>query len=941
MQDLLAQAAASDADRGILAYPLDYTTACRSMKYSELHRLAQRNGNILNRLNCFTKGSVVLLHFNDHLDNITWFWSVLYAGYIPAMSTPFAYNLEHRRKHLLHLYDLLDNPVCLTTKDLLDQFPEPPILTLRTVEDLDTMAITDLEGSGPSISSRSSDLAMLMLTSGSTGNAKLVQLTHGQVLASVAGKSAVLFLDTPSHLAFLNWIGLDHVGSLIETHLHAMFAVIDQVHVQAPDVIANPILFLELISRHSVVRTFAPNFFLAKLRLALEKQASAYNFNLKSLRYIVSGGEANVVETCSALSQLLTRYNAPRNTIVPGFGMTETCAGSIYSLDCPQYDLEHDHEFASLGYCVPGIQMRVSAMLDTEVEIKSGEPRDLKVTRAEAKPGEPGNLEVTGPIVFKGYYNNPLATAEAFTPDGWFKTGDIAVINIHGRLNLVGRTKEIISINGVKYLPHEIEAAIEEANIPGLTPSYCLTFSHRPRGPQDFQTEQCCVIYLPSYAPKDVEARMQALNAITKIVMLHTGARPYVLPLGESALQKTTLGKLSRTKTSIAFERGEYSIYEEVNDKIVLTYQKAHQAQPANATEQMLLEEVTQRLDLAEDEIGMESSIFDFGITSIELIGFKRHIEERLHLETEIPMITILTHATLRSLGQALRSFGANAPSEYNPVVTLQSEGDQTPLWLVHPGIGEILVFLNLAKFLNDRPVHTLRARGFNPGESYFQDIPEIITTYHAAIKEKQPVGPYAIAGYSYGSMIAFEITKVLEREGDTVSFLGCFNLPPHIKFRMRQLDWTECLLHLAYFLNVISEQYSHDISARLHLYSKQDAVAHIMEVATPARLIEISLTAEKLAGWTDLAFALQSSARDYEPSGEVKVMDIFYGEPLAAVARDMADWRTNHLDKWRGFCKTEPRFHLVDGSHYTMIGPDHVNSFQKKLRKALQARGI
>ena len=249
-------------------------------------------------------------------------------------------------------------------------------------------------------------------------------------------------------------------------------------------------------------------------------------------------------------------------------------------------------------------------------------------------------------------------------------------------------------------------------------------------------------------------------------------------------------------------------------------------------------------------------------------------------------------------------------------------------------------MFLNLAKFIRDRPIHTLRTRGFNPGETYFQDITEIVTVYHAVIKKKQPTGPYALAGYSYGSMIAFEIAKVLEHEGNGVCFLGCFNLPPHIKFRMRQLDWTECLLHLAYFLDVISEQYSRDISTELHQCSKQDAVAHIVEVASPTRMAELSLSPEKLANWADLAFGLQNMARDYDPSGQVEVIDVFYCEPLAIVAQDKDAWRINHLDKWSSFCKSEPRFHEVDSSHYTVISPNHVHTFQRKLRKALRAQG-
>ena len=67
-----------------------------------------------------------------------------------------------------------------------------------------------------------------------------------------------------------------------------------------------------------------------------------------------------------------------------------------------------------------------------------------------AHPDEPGNLEVSGSVLFKRYYNNASATDDAFTADGWFRTGDQAIIDSAGYLKLVGRSKEVININGVK-----------------------------------------------------------------------------------------------------------------------------------------------------------------------------------------------------------------------------------------------------------------------------------------------------------------------------------------------------------------------------------------------------------------------------------------------------------------------------------------------------------
>ncbi len=179
--------------------------------------------------------------------------------------------------------------------------------------------------------------------------------------------------------------------------------------------------------------------------------------------------------------------------------------------------------------------------------------------------------------------------------------------------------------------------------------------------------------------------------------------------------------------------------------------------------------------------------------------------------------------------------------------------------------------------------------------------------------------------------MLAFETAKALERAGDRVRFLASFNLPPHIKSRMRQLNWTECLLSLAYFLDLMTEERARELSPLLRDVGRARALDHVVRVAAPACVAELSLTSDTLAKWAGVAFSLQSMARDYEPQGSVEAMDVFYCVPLVAVASSKAEWRANHLSKWTGFCRTEVGFHEVGGAHYTMMGSEHVGGFQER----------
>lgn len=927
LQHLLQEVSDQENGGNLICYSLGDTETPITCSYKQLIQHAQRASWSLRaspRAFDLTPGCAVLLHFESHWDTIIWFWAVMLAGCVPVISTTLPNDPSLRAAHLDHLSKLLKGPLCLTRNSLVSEFSQQPSIKTLAVDALDQKAAIPLLDF---TRSELGDTAFMMLTSGSTGKSKAVCLTHEQILAVLVGKLSVVALSGNS---FMNWIRLDHAASLVEIHLQAMFALKDQVHVHSTDVLSDPIKFIDLIDRHRVTRTFAPNSFLAKLRATLSGVAApsgaangvSHNWDLSCLDYVASGGEANVTKTCDEVSALLARYGAPRNVIVPGFGMTETCAGAIFNTNCPQYDIEHKLEFASVGTCMPGIELRITGDSSNDDCLS---------------PGEIGNLELKGRTVFKEYFNDAQSTAESFTSDGWFKTGDRAFIDRNtGYLNLAGRLKETMIINGIHYSPYEIDSLLDRADIPGLTPSFNCSFSSFPSGAD---TEMVCVAYLPTYRPEDMATRVRTTEAISKIVMMATGSRPEIIPLNESILQKSALGKVSRSKIKSSYERGDYRSFQEINSEMVRLYYKAVRTAPQNDLERQILAVYIESLGLGEEEFGVETPIFDVGITSMELIKLKKDLESKIELGQELPLTAVMTSSTVRELHNVLHEL--QAPREYSPLVTLQDKGSKAPLWLVHPGAGEVLVFLNLAKYMKDRPIHALRARGFNEGETPFNTIEETVDSYYATVKKQQPHGPYALAGYCYGAMIAFEVGKLLEKNGDEVKFMGAFNLPPHIKLRMRDLDYRECLLHLAYFLGLMTEERSRELAGELKGLSREDIFDGVMGSSNPDRLAELSFSKPSLIRWASLAYVLHSMAVDYDPEGTVASIDVFWCTPLAIAASSKEEWLNEHLSKWQDFSRATTGFHEVPGRHYTMLLPEHVFDFQKILRGVLEARGI
>ncbi|KAL5041950.1 hypothetical protein BDW71DRAFT_156214 [Aspergillus fruticulosus] len=944
--------AATHTNEGIIAYipnSINNVSPPQTLSYKELLHQAETNAARLLQHGLCKPKSIVVTHFESALDSIVWYWSVLLAGGIPAVTGPgmFSQNPADRQKHLRHLSQTLEAPICLTRSSLLGPFGEQTADDRIEARAVDEILVTPLNAGVvdapvhlPAVHSSPTDILALMLTSGSSGNAKAVPLTHQQLLAAFRGKSTVANLRFPRS-PFLSWVHMDHVANLVHCHIFAIVSGISQIQVPAADLLVNPAQLLNLISRHRVSRTFIPNFLCAKLRRQLESGSPEYaldsDLNLETL-YIDTGGEANVTEVCVALQALLSRYGAPDDVFKPSFGMTETVAGCIFNSHCPSYDHAEHHEFACLGKPMPGVRMRVTR-LDSPSE--------------EAAPRERGSLEVTGEVVFKGYYNNPAATVEAFTSDGWFRTGDLAFIDSNGNLHLDGRTKEMININGVKYLPYELDAALEQADIPGATPSYFCTFSSRD---SSMDTEVVVVLYLPSYEESDDEARFNTQSSIIRVVAMHTRSRPRVVPLRLEDMPKSTLGKLSRAKLKAALEEGRFAVQQQSNDEAIKRYRQKTRGSPETPEEALILDIIREQLEIRpeDDEFGVNDSILSTGATSMDLVAIIHRVNKRLQPSQPLRLTDILKDPTAKGLVLATSNTAALQENQtsthvYNPIVTLQPHGTKTPLWLVHPGVGEVLVFVSLAHHLKDRPVYAFRAKGFNAAaglpEPPFTSLEELFTTYRDAIKERQPHGPYAIAGYSFGGMVAFEVSKLLEQAGDEVRYCGSWNLPPHIKFRMRELVWEECVIHLFYFVGLMTEEEAYTHKPALQGFNREnrrlDAIRYLRQHCDPARWDELGLSEEYYLLWVDLASNMQSLAVDYEPQGAVKCMDVFVADPLSHVAKDRRDWVEGRLSAWREFVREDVRFHDVQGAHYTMLNREYVEGFAGTLRAVLKERGV
>ncbi len=480
-------------------------------------------------------GQKVILQLDRNEDFVPVFWACVLGGFVPVpISIPPGYDEPHSiLAKLENAWNLLSRPLVLaggTLADGLERFAARQGLQgFRAVAVGTLRDAVESRGWHPN---QPDDIALMLLTSGSTGMPKGVQLSHRNILARSAATAQ--FDRFSSEDVSLNWMPLDHVGGLVMYHIRDVFLACDQIQAPAEIVLQRPLAWLDWISRYRVSITWAPNFAFG----LINDQAPAIEkgrWDLSSMRFILNGGEAIVSKTARRFLELLGPHALPPDAMRPAWGMSETSSGVTSSHRFNLGSTADDDPFVEVGGPLPGTQLRIVFPDGTLVP-----------------EGKIGSLQVKGLSVTEGYFKNPELNAEAFTPDGWFKTGDLGVLR-EGRLTITGREKDVIIVNGVNYYSHEIEAVVED--VEGVEVSFTAAFAVRL--PQE-NTDRIAVLF--NHGGLDATEIPPLLRKIRSAIVAQEGVNPdYILPVAKEAIPKTAIGKIQRSQLKQQFERGDFA----------------------------------------------------------------------------------------------------------------------------------------------------------------------------------------------------------------------------------------------------------------------------------------------------------------------------------------------------------------------------------------------
>lgn len=385
-----------------------------------------------------------------------------------------------------------------------------------------------------------------------------------------------------------------------------------------------------------------------------------------------------------------------------------------------------------LGGGVPGMQMLV-----------------LTPTGHLAGVGEPGEIFVRSPHLARGYLGDDELTTARFLPnpfsgspgDRLYRTGDRARYRPDGTLEFLGRTDAQITLRGFRVEPAEIEAALTAH--PGVREAVIAVQGDPVGG------KRLVAYVVPAGGPAPAAGMLQRFVA--------ERLPDYMVPsalVQLDALPLTPAGKVDRRALPAP--------------DVASAGPGVTRIPPRDALERELARMWEEILGVR--PVGIQDNFFELGGHS--LLAVRLFAELARATGRRLPLADLFRGPTIERLADLIRREAPAMP--WSALVPLQPGGGRPPLFCVHQHTGHLFCYRNLVRHLPpDQPVYGLVPRGLDGRQSPWTRIEEMAAHYVREIRTVQPVGPYHLAGYCFGGIVAFEIAQQLTAQGERVGMLA------------------------------------------------------------------------------------------------------------------------------------------------------------------------
>jgi fatty-acyl-CoA synthase len=417
-----------------------------------------------------------------------------------------------------------------------------PVLQERGIK---VLTVEQLLASDPidPIETGEDDLALMQLTSGSTGSPKAVQITHRNVYSNAEAMFIGAQYDVEKDV-MVSWLPCFHDMGMVGFLTIPMYFGAELVKVTPMDFLRDTLLWAKLIDKYKGTMTAAPNFAYALFAKRLRNQAEPGQFDLSTLRFALSGAEPVDPSDVDDLIDAGKPFGLRASAILPAYGMAETTLAVSFSecnaglvVDEVDADLMaalrravpasrgNTRRLASLGPLLEGLEIRI---VDEDGNVLP--TRGVGVIELRGEPVTPGYITMGGFI-------------PAQDEQGWYDTGDLGYLMDNGHVVVCGRVKDVIIMAGRNIYPTDIERAA--GRVAGVRPG-CAVAVRLDAG----HSRETFAVAVESNAFEDPAEVRRIEHQVAHEVVSEVDMRPRnVVVLGPGTIPKTPSGKLRRANS--------------------------------------------------------------------------------------------------------------------------------------------------------------------------------------------------------------------------------------------------------------------------------------------------------------------------------------------------------------------------------------------------------
>ncbi len=482
---------------------IQHPASKREYSYGDLDNESSKIAHHLTRLE-LVKGDRVMVQVEKSPQNLFWYFACLRAGliYLPLNTAYKEREVEYFVNNAEPALILCDPNKHSVFKSIIDRADISCLIRCLDKQGGYSHSENMLPTSHEfvDINCNPDDIAVILYTSGTTGKPKGAMITHGNLISNSTALSQTWQWQPQDIL----------LHSLPLFHVHGLFVAVNLAVLNGSKIILmdkfDPEQIIDWLAEASVYMGVPTHYVRLLNNQKLDESAC------KNMRLFTSGSAPLLPQTFSEFQQRTS------HTIVERYGMTETGMNTSNPIDGQK-------KAGTVGLPLQGIKTMILDNSDNPVD------RDT-----------PGNLLVKGENVFKGYWCMPEKTAEEFTDDGFFKTGDIASIDSDGYISIIGRDKDMIITGGLNVYPKEIESIID--NIHGVLESAVIGLPH-----PDFGESVTAVIVKQSN-----DNNLQEQDIIQHLKMLVANFKVTKKVFFVEELPRNTMGKVQKALLREMFE---------------------------------------------------------------------------------------------------------------------------------------------------------------------------------------------------------------------------------------------------------------------------------------------------------------------------------------------------------------------------------------------------